>query len=296
MAQGRATSQYVRWIGGVTVAAAREPISSECRREACPDRARRNRTTGDGVRWSGPRPTHAREVQLVTQSTIADFVAATAQQDSAAAPFQLENAYLLELNLSGRVWTKAGAMVAYVGDVKFTREGMLEHGLGKMMKRMVSGEVGALMKVEGRGRVYLADRGKKVRILQLTGETIFVNGNDLLAMQETIDWDITMMRKAAGVLTGGLFNIKLSGTGLVAITAHYDPLTLRVTPGTTLVTDPNATVAWSGSLAPKVQTNIDLRTMMGRGSGEAIRLEFSGDGWVVVQPYEEAYLQGAGPV
>ncbi len=223
--------------------------------------------------------------------TLADFVQATAQQDAEADPFELENPHLLEVNLNGRVWTKVGAMIAYIGNVTFTREGMLEHGVGTMLKRMVSGEGAALMKAEGQGRVYLAEKGKKVRILHLQDETIFVNGNDLLAMQDTIAWDITMMRRVAGMLAGGLFNIRLSGTGLVAITTHYEPLTLRVTPGQPVFTDPNATVAWSGALSPDVITNVTFRTLVGRGSGEAIQLKFAGDGWVVLQPYEEVYFQ-----
>src|SRR5690606_22281883 len=104
---------------------------------------------------------------------------------------------------------------------RFTREGMLEHGMGRMLKKMVTGEGTTLMKMEGQGRVYLADKGKKVQILHLQGDTIFVNGNDLLAFEESIQWDITMMRRVAGLLSGGLFNVRLSGTGMVAITTHF---------------------------------------------------------------------------
>jgi uncharacterized protein (AIM24 family) len=227
----------------------------------------------------------------MTRYTVAEFIQTTAQQDAEADPFELENPHLLEVNLNGRVWTKVGAMIAYLGNVTFTREGMLEHGVGKLLKRMVSGEGTALMKAEGQGRVYLAEKGKKVRILHLQDETIYVNGNDLLAMQDSINWDITMMRRVAGMLAGGLFNVRLSGTGLVAITTHYEPLTLLVKPDQPVFTDPNATVAWSGSLSPDVVTNVNFRTLIGRGSGEAIQLKFVGDGWVVLQPYEEVYFQ-----
>lgn len=229
----------------------------------------------------------------MSQYTVAQFVQATAQNDAESDPFELENPHLLEVNLNGRVWTKVGAMIAYIGNVTFTREGMLEHGVGTLLKRMVSGEGTALMKAEGQGRVYLAEKGKKVRILQLQNETIFVNGNDLLAMQESIQWDITMMRRIAGMMTGGLFNIRLSGSGFVAITTHYEPLTLQVRPDQPLYTDPNATVAWSGSLSPDIVTNVTFRTLIGRGSGEAIQLKFAGEGWVVLQPYEEVYFQAS---
>lgn len=225
--------------------------------------------------------------------TIKDFIQATEQDEGANLPFQLENPYLLEVNLNGRVWSKLGAMVAYTGNVRFTREGIMEHGMGRMLKRMVTGEGTTLMKMDGQGRVYLADRGKKVQVLHLQGDTIFVNGNDLLAFEEGIQWDITMMRRVAGLLSGGLFNVRLSGTGMVAITTHFDPITLRITPNQPVFTDPNATVAWSGSLSPDIHTDISFKTLLGRGSGESVQLMFKGDGWVVLQPYEEVYFQAS---
>ncbi len=59
------------------------------------------------------------------------------------------------------------------------------------------------------------------------------------------------------------------------------------------ITDPNATVAWSGSLTPEFQTDISFKTFMGRGSGESIQMEFAGQGFVVTQPCEETYFQKA---
>ena len=100
-----------------------------------------------------------------------------------------------------------------------------------------------------------------------------------------------MMRRMAGLMTGGLFNIRLTGPGMIAITTHYEPLTLQVLPGQPVFTDPNATVAWSGSLSPDIRTDITLGTFLGRGSGESLQLKFEGTGWVVLQPYEEVYFQ-----
>ncbi|WDP90679.1 MAG: AIM24 family protein [Desulfobacter sp.] len=225
--------------------------------------------------------------------SIAEFVARTSQKDKDQGLFELESNSMLEINLDGSVWTKLGAMIAYTGDIKFTREGILEHGLGKMFKKAVSGEGASLTKAEGKGALYLADAGKKVSVLNLENETICVNGNDLLAFEPSIDWDITMMKKVAGMLAGGLFNVKLSGRGMIAITTHHDPLTLKVVPGKPVVTDPNATVAWSGNLQPELKTDISLKTFLGRGSGESIQMSFSGSGFVVVQPFEEVYLQSS---
>lgn len=226
--------------------------------------------------------------------SLKEFLDSSEQKDLSPEAFELESAHLLEIKLNGRVWSKAGAMVAYQGSVKFIRQGVREQGLGNLLKKALSGEGMQLMKMEGNGRVYVADAGKKITLLRLNGESIFVNGNDVLAFEDGIESNITMMKRMAGMMSGGLFNVKLSGNGVVAITSHYEPLTLRVSAQTGPVfTDPNATVAWSGGLTPDFVTDISLGTLLGRGSGESIQLKFAGDGWVVVQPYEEVYMQRA---
>lgn len=222
---------------------------------------------------------------------LSEFVAESRQTDVSSEAFELESSHLLEVKLNGRVWAKAGAMVAYRGAVKFTRQGVLEQGLGNLLKKAVSGEGTQMMKMEGNGRVYVADAGKKITLLRLGGETIFVNGNDVLAYEDGIQSDIKMMRKVSGMVSGGLFNMRLSGQGVVAITSHYEPLTLAVSPDQPVFTDPHSTVAWSGTLAPDIVTDMSLGTLFGRGSGESIQLKFAGTGWVVVQPYEEIYFQ-----
>jgi len=231
----------------------------------------------------------------MSAKTLQEFLANSRERDLTGDAFELESSHMLEARVDGLIWAKAGAMIARKGDIKFTRQGILEQGLGNLLKKAVSGEGMTLMKVEGRGRVYLADVGKKITLLRLQGESIYVNGNDVLATESTISNEIKMMRKAAGMMTGGLFNVRLSGTGLVAITSHYEPMTLPVSASTgSVYTDPNATVAWSGNLSPEIVTDINFKTLIGRGSGESIQLRFAGEGWVVVQPYEEVYFQQGG--
>ncbi|MCB1205918.1 MAG: AIM24 family protein, partial [Verrucomicrobiae bacterium] len=207
----------------------------------------------------------------MSRYSLEEFVQQTAQQELNQGTFELESDRMLEVNLNGLVWMKMGAMVAYRGQIKFTREGILEHGLGNLLKKAVSGEGARLTKGEGTGKMYLADRGKKISILQLQGEAICVNGNDILAFESTISNEIKMMRRVAGMVAGGLFNYRLSGQGLIAITSHYNPLTLRVTPGNPVFTDPNATIAWSANLDPDFKTDISLKTFLGRGSGESFQ-------------------------
>jgi uncharacterized protein (AIM24 family) len=42
---------------------------------------------------------------------------------------------------------------------------------------------------------------------------------------------------------------------------------------------------------PTFQTDITLKTLLGRGSGESIQMKFEGDGFVVIQPFEEVYMK-----
>lgn len=223
--------------------------------------------------------------------SIDEFINQTEQKDKGEGFFELETPRMLEVNLDGQVWAKAGSMVAYHGEMKFTREGILEHGLGTMFKKAFTGEGASLMKANGKGKLYLADSGKKITILNLQNDSIYVNGNDLLAFEPSIKWNIKLMRKIAGMMAGGLFNVRCEGTGMIAFTSHYEPLTLKVSPGKPVFTDPNATVAWSGNLKPEFQTDITLKTFFGRGSGESIQMRFEGEGFVVIQPFEEVYMK-----
>ncbi|MEO0796185.1 MAG: AIM24 family protein [Verrucomicrobiota bacterium] len=223
--------------------------------------------------------------------SLTEFLDKTQQRDRGQGIFELETDRFLEVNLNGSIWMKKGAMVAYNGQIKFTREGILAQGVGNLLKKAVSGEGAQLTKAEGTGQLYLADSGKKVKVLNLQNEAICVNGNDILAFEMQIDNKIKMMRKVSAMLSGGLFNVRLQGQGMIAFATHFEPLTLQVTPNNPVITDPNATVAWSANLEPTFRKDVSFKTFIGRGSGESFQMEFAGTGFVVVQPYEELYFQ-----
>ncbi|WP_372909732.1 AIM24 family protein [Salinigranum sp.] len=197
--------------------------------------------------------------------------------------FQLENSKLLDVALDGTVMAKAGAMVAYTGDVSFERK--TEGGISGMLKKKVTGEGSVMMQASGTGHLYLADQGKEVQVIELdAGEEISVNGNDILAFESSVDWDIKMMDSIAGTSTGGLFNVYLEGPGQVAITTHGEPIVVP----TPVRTDPQATVAWSGNVSPGTKRDLNLKSFIGKSSGETFQLDFSQEGgFVIVQPYEE---------
>mgnify|MGYP006273326223 CR=1 FL=1 len=230
--------------------------------------------------------------QNVNRYGLDQFIEQTRQRDHGHGFFEMESERLLEVNLDGSdVWMKYGAMVAYTGAIRFEREKVLEKGLGRTFKKALTGEGARLSRATGTGRLYLADTGKKISILDLSEDAITVNGSDILGFQTSLDWDVKMMKRITSFAAGGLFNVRITGSGLLAITTHYDPLTLIVEPGRPVVTDPNATVAWSASLQPELKTDIQFKTLIGRGSGESFQMRFEGEGFVVVQPYEEVPFQ-----
>ncbi len=220
--------------------------------------------------------------------TLKELIQESAEDPNENDFFELEKPALLEVNLKNqKIMAKAGSMVAYIGNVDFKREGLLSKGLGGLLKKAISGEGTSLMHASGTGKLYLADEGKKVKIIKLQNESVFVNGNDVLALEDTIKNDIKMLKSVAGMMSGGLFQVKLSGSGYIAITTHGEPILLRVSANQPVYTDPNATVAWSENLSPNIKTNLTFGSFIGRGSGESFQLEFFGEGWVLVQPYEE---------
>jgi uncharacterized protein (AIM24 family) len=223
--------------------------------------------------------------------SLSEFLRRTRPDGADRGTFDLEGDRFLEVNLDGAVWIKSGAMVAYTGDIRFSREAVLQHGLKKLLKRSISGEGARLTRASGIGALYLADCGKKITVLDLDGDALVVNGNDLLAFETSVEWDIKLMKSVSAMVSGGLFNVRLQGRGMVAITTHHDPLTLEVRHAYPVHSDPNATVAWSASLEPTLKADVSVRTFLGRGSGDSFQMVFEGEGFVVVQPHEEGSLK-----
>lgn len=204
--------------------------------------------------------------------------------DTGGTGFELENKRLLDAAVDGMVYAKAGAMVAYSGDLSFTGRASAEGGVLGFVKEAATGEGTPIMEVEGQGNVYLADQGKKVQILSLDADDeITVNGDDVLAFDAEVNYEIRTIDSVAGASAGGLTNVFLQGPGDVAITTHGDPIVL--TPPVN--TDPSATVAWSG-VSPSATVDASVSDVVGQSSGETFQLEFAGgEGAVVVQPFEE---------
>jgi uncharacterized protein (AIM24 family) len=198
--------------------------------------------------------------------------------------FSLQNPRLLKVELADvTIQAKRGAMVAYQGDVKFEHAG--SGGMGRLLKKVATGENLRLMKVSGSGEVFLADHAQHIHLIRLDSESITVNTPNLLAFDAGIDWDIKKVEGGSGMLAGGLFNVVLSGSGWVALISDGPPLLLEVEGGDTYA-DPQAAITWSSGLQTAIKTEVGFKTLTGRASGETIRMSFSGSGWLLIQPSE----------
>ena len=209
--------------------------------------------------------------------------------------FELQHSKCVKVNLKGEtVQAKLGSMVAYQGDVKFEHAG--SGGLKRMAKKAMTGEGASLMKISGTGEVFLADLAQEVQLLKLDNEAITVNGANLLAFDADIEWDIKRVEGVSGMLGGGLYNTHLEGSGYVAILSDGSPVLLKID-GDQTFADPQAAITWSSDVKTSVKSDVNLNTLIGRGSGETIQMQFSGKGWLLIQPSEgrvAAPSQGGG--
>jgi uncharacterized protein (AIM24 family) len=213
------------------------------------------------------------------QTTLDQF-SETKSQDA----FALQNSKLLKVRLDEvTVQAKLGSMVAYQGEVKFEHAG--SGGLGRMLKKSMTGEGTKLMKVTGTGEVFLADQAQDIHLLYLEDDYITVNGRNLLAFDAGIDWDIKRVEGASSMMGGGLFNLSLHGTGWVAILSDGPPVKLDVASASTYA-DAQAAITWSSGVSTGIRTDFKMKNLVGRASGETVQMSFSGEGWVLVQPSE----------
>jgi len=214
------------------------------------------------------------------QSTLGEF-----QETQSQEVFALQNSKLLKVSLNQiTIQAKLGSMVAYQGEVSFEHAG--SGGMGRMLKKAVTGEGTQLMKMSGSGEVFLADTAQDIHLIKLENDAITCNGANVLAFDAGIDWDIQKVQGgASSMMAGGLFNMALTGTGWVAIISDGPPVLLNTGDAPTFA-DPQAAITWSSGVSTSIKTDVKLKNFIGRGSGESIQMAFQGAGWVLVQPSE----------
>lgn len=196
----------------------------------------------------------------------------------------LQNPRMLKARLQGsELLARQGAMVAFQGAVEFVYEGA--GGMGRFLKKALTGEGVPLMRCRGTGDVFLAQDGNELHILDLDGgDGVTVNGANVLAFEPTLTWDIRRV-EGASALSGGVFNMVFSGAGRLVVSAFGTPVVLNTGEASTFA-DLQSAIAWSSALQTRLVRTAGVSALIGRGSGEAFQLAFSGQGFLVVQASE----------
>lgn len=174
----------------------------------------------------------------------------------------LEN-NLLEINFSGKVFIKQGTIYSYSGNLTF------------WVKERRPGGHTALVIITGTGRVILTDEDREVTLMQVEGETVYVEPGHLLACEETL----TPRYSPLPGSPEGLEFLALDGRGMVALSVASKPLTLTVTPDMPLSVPAASLISWTGALTPRVVEDKQVYEVMtptgGRG-GPLVRLDGTG--------------------
>ena len=189
--------------------------------------------------------------------------------EGASKTFSLHDNGFLEINFARSVHVKRGTVSSYSGNLKFLAESGL---LGTTAQ--------TLIKAVGHGKLFVYEKGRKTFLLDLNEEFIYVEGSNLLALEDTLTYRVEPIYDAA--YQRKIDTVKIFGKGSLAISTSIEPLTMRVTRDYPLSISSNALVAWTGNLIPTVMDDKSVDNVMIERADEAgFKIRFEGDGVVV---------------
>ena len=200
---------------------------------------------------------------------------------------------VIEAQLAGTsIKALTGSMVAYDGNVEFKKQSMGGEGVMGAIKRKATGESLSFMEMKGNGKVYVAREAAEVQLVQLQGDTLFVEATSLLALDMSLQTGTKFTGASGGQTGNGVFTTTVTGNGMVAFTADGPPIALKVSMADPVTVDPQAYVGHVGNLNQDFVRDVNFRTFIGQGSGETFQQRFSGDGIVYIQPAERQGFAG----
>jgi uncharacterized protein (AIM24 family) len=189
--------------------------------------------------------------------------------EGASKTFALHENGFLEINFARSVHCKRGTVSSYSGNLKFVAESGL---LGTTAQTLV--------KAVGQGKIFVYEKGRKTFLLDLNDEFIYVEGSNLLALEDSLTYRVEPIYDAS--YQRKIDVVKIFGKGSLAISTSIEPLTLRVTRDYPLSISSNALVAWTGNVIPTVVDDASLENVMIEFEGAAgFKIRFEGEGVVV---------------
>lgn len=199
------------------------------------------------------------------------------------AGMSLQNAKSIVYAVNGECYARQGSMIAFRGNLQFEKQGQ---GVGKFLKRAMTGEGLALMAVRGQGEVWFAHEAANCFIVDIApGESLTVNGRNVLCFDPTLTYEIKVV-KGAGMTGGGLFNSVFTGHGKLGVMCEGNPIVIPVSAQAPVFVDTDAVVGWSTHLQTSLHRSQSMGSMLRGGSGEAVQLKLEGEGFVIVRPSE----------
>jgi uncharacterized protein (AIM24 family) len=216
--------------------------------------------------------TAARKLQDAVDETThidAKVIDVTRKIEGASKTFALHENGFLEINFARSVHVKRGTVSSYSGNLKFVAESLL---LGTTAQTLV--------KAVGQGKIFVYEKGRKTFLLDLNDEFIYVEGSNLLALEDSLTYRVEPIYDAS--YQKKIDVVKIFGKGSLAISTSIEPLTLRVTGEYPLSISSNALVAWTGNLIPTVVDDQSMDNVMIETEGVVgFKIRFEGDGVVV---------------
>jgi hypothetical protein len=216
---------------------------------------------------SPPEPATPPAVPL-EPGTILDLGAAPIQAarlgSKAFGPFRRPGVGLLEMEIDRQALLRRGSVTHYSGRLEFTRD-----------------RSNGLIRVEGKGSLFLAEQQDQTLLVELAGHSICVSSTHLLACSEGV-------RVAGEPLTfgggeNGLRALRLVGHGCVALVVQGQTICLDVEVEQPAAADPRRVVAWSGDLRAEALASEILREVMTAGHQGVLSVRFEGKGTVLVE-------------
>ena len=209
--------------------------------------------------------------------------------------YSLINEKMLQVEMRNEeMLARKGSMIAYNGNIDFSPSFVGSEGVQSVAMRAVTNEGLALMKAQGSGSILYARRGQHVTIIQLTGETMYVESSSVLAFDGRLRTGTVFQGNQGvqglvrGAVSGqGLFTSTFDGRGELAILSQGNAIGLDVTPEHPVFVDPNAYVGHKGTLSSQFVTDTNWKTFVGQGSGESFQFKFTGSGIVYIQASED---------
>jgi len=138
--------------------------------------------------------------------------------EGASRTFALHENGFLEINFARSVHVKRGTVSSYSGNLKFVAESGL---LGTTAQTLV--------KAQGQGKIFVYEKGRKTFLLDLNDEFIYVEGHNLLALEDTLTYRVEPIYDAS--YQRKIDTVKIFGKGSLAISTSIEPRMPRSSSG-----------------------------------------------------------------